>query len=104
MPRTLLEGAALGKPLIATDVPGCREIARQGVNALLCKVADAQSLADAMLAMLAMPEAERARLGRAGRRIAEEEFDERIVSDRYLEALERALVRASIRSTGGASA
>ena len=91
MPRTLLEGAALGKPLIATDVPGCREIARNGVNALTCKVADAQSLAGAMLDMLRMPEEERRRLGRAGRRIAEEEFDEWIVSDRYLTAVSDAL-------------
>ena len=91
MPRTLLEGAAMAKPLIATDVPGCREIARNGVNALLCRVADAQSLADAMSAMLAMSDAERAAMGQAGRRIAETEFDERIVADRYVAALRDAL-------------
>lgn len=91
MPRTLLEAAALAKPLLATDVPGCREIARAGENAILCDVADARSLADAMLRMLDLSPAERQALGRRSRRIAEEEFDERIVADRYLAALKRAL-------------
>jgi glycosyltransferase involved in cell wall biosynthesis len=91
MPRTLLEAAALAKPLIATDVPGCREIARAGRNAIMAKVADARSLADAMLAMLDLPPERRRELGRQGRRIAEEEFDERFVADRYLDALRRAL-------------
>ena len=91
MPRTLLEGAALAKPLVATDVPGCREIARAGVNALTCRVADARSLADAMRAMLSLPPAERVALGMAGRRIAETEFDEAVVADRYVDALRRAI-------------
>lgn len=90
MPRSLLEGAAMGKPLIATDVPGCTEIARAGENALLCAVRDARSLADAMLAMLALDPAERAAMGRRSRAIAEEEFDTRVVEDRYLEAIRAA--------------
>lgn len=92
MPRALLEGAALGKPLIATDVPGCTEIARPGRNALLCAVRDASSLAGAMLEMLAMTPDARAAMGREGRIIAEREFDEDIVVDRYLAALANALV------------
>lgn len=91
MPRTLLEASALAKPLIATDVPGCREIARAGENAFLAQVGDARSLADAMLALLALPPTEREGMGARGRLIAEREFDERIVGDRYLAALERAL-------------
>lgn len=91
MPRTLLEAAALAKPLIATDVPGCREIARAGQNAILACVRDARSLADAMLQMLDLPPDERRELGRCGRRIAEQEFDEAVVADRYLDALARAL-------------
>ena len=91
MPRALLEGAALGKPLIATDVPGCTEIARAGRNALLCEVRDAGSLAEAMRAMLAMTPDARAAMGREGRAIAEREFGEEIVTDRYVAALDRAL-------------
>jgi glycosyltransferase involved in cell wall biosynthesis len=91
MPRTLLEASALARPLIATDVPGCREIARAGENAILARAADARSLADAMLTMLNLAPERRREMGLRGRRIAEEEFDERIVADRYLDALRRAL-------------
>lgn len=91
MPRTLLEAAALCKPLIATDVPGCREIARAGQNAILAQVADARSLAEAMLQMIDLPPEDRQALGQRGRQIAEQEFDEKIVADRYLEALTNAL-------------
>lgn len=90
MPRSLLEAAAMGKPLIATDVPGCTEIARAGENAILCASRDARSLADAMLAMLALTPAERAAMGARSRRIAESEFDVSVVEARYLEAIARA--------------
>ncbi|MEG3089315.1 glycosyltransferase family 4 protein [Sphingomonas sp. PB4P5] len=90
MPRSLLEAAAMAKPLIATDVPGCTEIARAGENALLCAARDAGSLAEAMLAMLAMNPAERMRMGQRSREIAEQEFDVSVVEARYLEAIERA--------------
>ena len=90
MPRSLLEAAAMAKPLIATDVPGCTEIARAGENAILCQVRDARSLADAMLAMLALDPAERAAMGKRGRAIAESEFDVAVIEARYLEAIARA--------------
>jgi glycosyltransferase involved in cell wall biosynthesis len=47
-PRILLEAAAMGKPIVATDVPGCREVVRHGVNGLLVEARDAQGLADAI--------------------------------------------------------
>lgn len=93
MPRSLLEAAAMARPLIATDVPGCTEIARAGENAILCRVRDARSLADAMLAMLALTLGERAAMGARSRAIAEAEFDVAVVEARYLEALARAGVR-----------
>lgn len=91
MPRSLLEAAAMGRPLIATDVPGCTEIARAGENAFLCTVRDARSLAEAMLAMLALSPDERAAMGARSRAIAEAEFDTVVVEDRYLDAIQRAL-------------
>lgn len=91
MPRSLLEAAAMGKPLVATDVPGCTEIARSGENAFLCTVRDAASLADAMRAMLASSADERAAMGVKSRAIAEAEFDTAIVEARYLEAIARAI-------------
>lgn len=85
--RTLLEAAAMGKPLIATDVPGCNNVVSHGVNGYLAKVRSAEDLARQMeiFATLPVPEAEA--LGRASRAKVEAEFDERLVVDRYLEIL-----------------
>src|SRR5262249_16301348 len=48
IPRILIEAASCGRPLIATDAPGCREIVHDGVNGFLVKVKDSESLAEAM--------------------------------------------------------
>jgi len=89
LPRSLLEGAAMGRPLIATDVPGCRELVDDGVNGFLCAARDSRSLAQAMKRFAALPEGERAAMGAASRRKAEERFDEKIVVRAYLDALAR---------------
>jgi len=73
LPLSLLEAAACGRPLIATDVPGCREIARAGVNAILVPVDDPDALATAMHRLAGDPEL-RARYGAASRGLAEAEF------------------------------
>ena len=87
LPRTLLEGAALARPLIATDVPGCREIAIDGVTGLLCAARSATSLADAMRRMAGMTYQERAAMGQAARQRVEGHFSEKIVIQSYLDAL-----------------
>ncbi|RXD02147.1 glycosyltransferase family 1 protein [Sphingomonas sp. UV9] len=104
MPRSLLEAAAMERPLIATDVPGCTEIARAGENAFLCTVRDARSLAGAMLAFLALDTDARAAMGRRSREIAEREFDVSVVEARYLEAIATATGDATISATGSAPA
>lgn len=86
-PRTLLEAAAMGRPLIATDVPGCRSVVDDGATGLLCTVRDAGSLAAAMARMAAMPAADRAAMGRAGRAKMEREYDQAIVVDAYRAAI-----------------
>ncbi|TFI59907.1 glycosyltransferase family 1 protein [Sphingomonas parva] len=93
MPRSLLEAAAMGKPLIATDVPGCRHVVDDGVNGFLCAPEDAASLAAAMRKMAGLSAAERARLGKAARAKAEVEFDERKVVQLY-----RAAISAAVNS------
>ena len=87
LPRTLLEGSAMGKPLIATDAPGCRDVVVDGETGYLCEVRSADSLAAAMLKMLAAPAAERRRMGERGRRKVEQEFCETRVVAKYLDAL-----------------
>jgi glycosyltransferase involved in cell wall biosynthesis len=73
LPKSLLEAAACGRPIVATDVPGCREIAREGVNALLVPVDDAEMLAAAIQRLAHDPEM-RARFASGSRALAEREF------------------------------
>ncbi|HET8720773.1 MAG TPA: glycosyltransferase family 4 protein, partial [Nitrospira sp.] len=87
LPRTLLEGAAMARPLIGTDVPGCRELVRDGVTGFLCEARDADSLAAAMERLARMSHDERMRLGTEARSMVEREFDQTLVSDAYLELL-----------------
>ncbi|HJQ15651.1 MAG TPA: glycosyltransferase family 4 protein [Allosphingosinicella sp.] len=101
LPRALLEGAAMGKPLIATDVPGCRDIVEHGTNGLLCTVRDCNALADAMIEMRESNDARRRGMGARGRSLVERGFDRQIVIDRYLAAIERAVsIRGRRAATG----
>ncbi len=87
LPRALLEGSAMAKPLIATDVPGCRDVVVDGETGYLCAARSGDSLAAAMVKMLDTPAAERQRMGEAGRRKVEQQFCEALVIAKYLEAL-----------------
>lgn len=75
LPKSLLEAAACGRPIVATDVPGCREIALPDVNALLVPPDDAQALAVAV-ARLARDGSLRARFGAASRQLVESKFSD----------------------------
>lgn len=87
LPRTLLEGAAMARPLIGADVPGCRELVRDGVTGFLCEPRDARSLAAAMERLAALSHDLRLRMGQQARAMAEREFDEECVVSAYLELL-----------------
>ena len=73
-PTAIMEGMSMGRPAVVTDVPGCREVVRNGVNGLLCRVRDPRSLAGALEHFLQRP-SEIVRMGAASRRLALEEFD-----------------------------
>lgn len=73
LPKVLIEAAACGRPVVATDVPGCREIVRHGENGLLVPARDSQALAEALQQLILDP-ALRQRMGRRGREIVEAEF------------------------------
>jgi glycosyltransferase involved in cell wall biosynthesis len=81
----------MAKPLIATDVPGCRALVEHGVNGRLCTVRDAGALAAAMLDVASLPPDERALLGAAGRAKVEAAYSEEKVAQLYLDAIEDAL-------------
>jgi glycosyltransferase involved in cell wall biosynthesis len=86
-PRTLLEAAAMAKPIITSDAVGCREVVDDGVNGYLCQVRDADDLAAKMHAMLGLSVAEQAAMGQAGRKKMELQFDEKIVINKYLQVV-----------------
>lgn len=88
VPRSLLEAAAIGRPIVTTDAAGCRDAVDDGVNGLLCRVADAADLAEKLLLMMEMSSENRTTMGLAGRRKMEIDFDEKIVINRYLKIIE----------------
>jgi glycosyltransferase involved in cell wall biosynthesis len=84
LPKALLEAAAAARPIVATDVPGCREIVRHEVNGLLVPPDDSTSLATAIRRLL-HDRALRERYGDAGRALVVAEFSEQIVVGQTLE-------------------
>jgi glycosyltransferase involved in cell wall biosynthesis len=90
LPKSLLEAAAYGRPIVATDVPGCREIARHDLNAFLVPVDAPGPLADA-LTVLARDAALRRRLGTAGRELVENEFSSDRIGRRTVDLYNRLL-------------
>jgi glycosyltransferase involved in cell wall biosynthesis len=73
LPKSLLEAAACGRPMVATDVPGCREIVRPGETGILVPYDDDAALAEAV-AKLAASQPLRAQYGTAARKFAVERF------------------------------
>jgi glycosyltransferase involved in cell wall biosynthesis len=88
LPRTLLEAAAMARPLVATDVPGCREVVEDGVNGFLCQAMDSASLANAMKKLAEFSPSQRMVMGEAGRRKVQDKFSETVVIRAYLDALD----------------
>jgi glycosyltransferase involved in cell wall biosynthesis len=91
VPKALLEAAACARPIVATDMPGCREVVRHDATGLLVAPNDVAALADA-LARLAGDAGVRQAMGTAGRALVEREFGEAIVAQQTL-ALYQALLR-----------
>ena len=87
MSNVLLEGAATGRALICSDIPGCREAVEEGKNGFLVKVKNKQSLYEAMKAFIALSPEQRAAMGQKGRRKMEQEFDRKDVVAATLHAL-----------------
>jgi len=90
VPKSLLEAAAFGRPLIATDVPGCREIVIHEKTGLLVPVDDPQALASAILRLVRSPP-QRVRFGVAARRLVDERFAADLVGQAAVELYRRLL-------------
>lgn len=84
LPKILLEAAACARPLVATDVPGCREIVRHAENGLLVPPRNVESLVQA-IATLVNDSGIRTKMGMCGRRMVEEFFSDSVVAEKTLE-------------------
>jgi glycosyltransferase involved in cell wall biosynthesis len=93
-PRSAMEAAASGLPVIATDIRGCRQVVTNGQSGLLVPLHDPARLADA-IEQLVVDAGLRQRMGAAGRRKAEAEFDDRAVVSKTIDAYERVLAPAT---------
>lgn len=94
-PRSLLEAASMGRPLIASDVPGCRQVVSDRENGFLCKPRDARDLADKMFEMANLTPEALNTMGRKGRQMMEEKFDEKIVIEEYHKKIKEILIDAN---------
>jgi len=91
VPKVLLEACASARPIVTTDVPGCRDVVRHGVNGLLVKAKSASELAEAIKILLKDPTM-RKKLGEAGRAIAVNEYSEDLVVSQTLKVYQEILV------------
>lgn len=79
-PRTLIEAAAMARPTIASDVPGCRSVVDHGLTGFLCQARSGEAVAQACVRFINLGDSERAAMGRAARTKMEREFaQERVV-------------------------
>jgi glycosyltransferase involved in cell wall biosynthesis len=88
MPRVLMEGAAMGRPAITTDVTGCRDVVVDGATGLLCEARSADSLADACVRLLSLSRDEVEAMADRAYRSALERFDDRLVIAIYRDVID----------------
>jgi len=95
IPRTMLEAAAMAKPLIVSDAPGCKDVVINGKTGFLCKVKNRDSLAAAMELIINQTTQERVDMGVAGRNLVLHKFDEQVVIQKYIDMLSKYDLKAS---------
>jgi len=91
MSTTLMEAAAMERPLIASDIPGCRELIDDGSTGFLCEPKCADGLAECMVSFIRLPPDKRQAMGRRGREKMLREFDMDAIIARYLEVIPKIL-------------
>lgn len=90
LPKSLLEAASCGRPIVTTDVPGCREVVRNGDNGYLVEARNAKALAEALAKLLVDP-ALRQRMGQRGRERVMNEFSQERIVAQVLELYQKAI-------------
>ncbi len=88
-PRSLMEAAAMAKPIVTTNVAGCNQVVVNGFNGLLCESHNAEDLADKMLKMMKLSDPSLQLMGECGRRKMETEFSDTIIVERYNNAIQK---------------
>ena len=91
VPKSLLEAGAMGKPIVTTDNVGCCETVDDGINGFLCEPRSSESLTEKLELIINMTHQERLAMGEKSRIKIENEFDERIVINKYLDAIKECL-------------
>ena len=89
--NVLLESASMGRPLIASRIPGCMEIIDDGITGYLCEAKDSSSLEEALRKFIAISHSERKEMGVLGRLKMEREYDRRIIIEHYLREIGKVL-------------
>jgi galacturonosyltransferase len=89
MANVLLEAAACGRPILASKIPGCQETFEEGISGLGFEPKSVDSLQDAILKFLSLTTEQRQKMGLAGRKKVEKEFDRQIVVDAYMKQIEK---------------
>jgi glycosyltransferase involved in cell wall biosynthesis len=89
MANVLLEAASSGRPVIASNIPGCKETFDEGVSGIGFEVRNSSALTDACVQFVTLPYAQKKAMGVAGRNKMEKEFDRNIVVNAYIDEIER---------------
>jgi len=93
LPKALLEAAACGRPMVATDVPGCRDICRDGRSGLLVPLKDAEALANALETLITNPSL-RHKFGAGARELVETRFSDKIIAQQISHLYAQALAKS----------
>ncbi|MEO0272958.1 MAG: glycosyltransferase family 4 protein [candidate division WOR-3 bacterium] len=91
VPRALLEAMALEKPIITTTIPGCKEVCKDSFNGFCVKPKDVNGLVEAMIRLMELPQAKRIEMGKYGRRLAVEKFENSVVYRDLLQLISNTL-------------
>ena len=91
LPRVMLEALAMAKPVITTDVPGCREVVAQNKNGYLVQSKHADELAEAMTTMRNLSIKEREIMGNFGRQLVKQRFSSAVINEQYVKAVKNLL-------------